>query len=52
MSGFIVTLLRKARWLLRHHPDVMLLADRGESQSRVDEVVTYLSLALLFAPTL
>ena len=22
-------LLRKARWLLRHHPDVMLLADRG-----------------------
>jgi len=21
--------LRKARWLLRHHPDVMLLADRG-----------------------
>ena len=22
-------ILRKARWLLRHHPDVMLLADRG-----------------------
>ena len=22
-------LLRQARWLLRHHPDVMLLADRG-----------------------
>jgi len=22
-------LLRKARWLLRQHPDVMLLADRG-----------------------
>lgn len=22
-------LLRKARWLLRHHPDVMLLGDRG-----------------------
>lgn len=22
-------MLRKARWLLRHHPDVMLLADRG-----------------------
>jgi len=22
-------LLRKARWLLRHHPDVMVLADRG-----------------------
>ncbi|WP_416676338.1 transposase [Egbenema bharatensis] len=22
-------LLRRARWLLRHHPDVMLLADRG-----------------------
>ncbi|WP_369126597.1 transposase, partial [Vogesella mureinivorans] len=22
-------LLRKARWLLRYHPDVMLLADRG-----------------------
>jgi hypothetical protein len=22
-------LLRKARWLLRRHPDVMLLADRG-----------------------
>jgi len=21
--------LRQARWLLRHHPDVMLLADRG-----------------------
>lgn len=25
-------LLRKARWLLRHHPDVMLLADRGNAQ--------------------
>jgi hypothetical protein len=22
-------MLRQARWLLRHHPDVMLLADRG-----------------------
>ncbi len=22
-------MLRKARWLLRHHPDVMILADRG-----------------------
>jgi len=22
-------ILRKARWLLRRHPDVMLLADRG-----------------------
>jgi len=22
---------RKARWLLRHHPDVMLLADRGNA---------------------
>ncbi|BDA72440.1 hypothetical protein CAL7716_066060 [Calothrix sp. PCC 7716] len=22
-------MLRKARWLLRHHPDVMMLADRG-----------------------
>lgn len=26
-------LLRQARWVLRHHEDVMLLADRGESQS-------------------
>ena len=26
-------MLRKARSLLRHHQDVMLLADRGESQS-------------------
>jgi len=25
-------LLRKAQWLLRHHPDVMLLADRGNAQ--------------------
>lgn len=22
-------MLRRTRWLLRHHPDVMLLADRG-----------------------
>jgi Transposase DDE domain len=22
-------LLRKARWLLRRHPDIMMLADRG-----------------------
>ena len=26
-------LLRQARWLLRHHPDVMLLADRGNACS-------------------
>ena len=25
-------LLRKARWLLRHHADVMLLADRGNAR--------------------
>jgi hypothetical protein len=25
-------LLRRARWLLRHHPDVMLLADRGNAR--------------------
>jgi hypothetical protein len=28
-------LLRKARWLLRHHPDVMLLADRGFANHQV-----------------
>lgn len=27
--GEYKAMLRKARWLLRHHPDVMLLADRG-----------------------
>lgn len=24
--------LRKARWLLRHHDDIMLLADRGNAR--------------------
>ena len=24
--------LRKGRWVLRHHPDVMLLADRGNAR--------------------
>jgi hypothetical protein len=28
-------ILRKARWLLRHHPDVMLLADRGFANHEV-----------------
>ena len=30
-------LLRKARWLLRQHPDVMLLADRGFANHRLME---------------
>ncbi|MCU0526672.1 MAG: transposase [Elainella sp. Prado103] len=30
-------LLRKARWLLRQHPDVMLLADRGFANHQLME---------------
>jgi len=44
-------LLRKARWLLRQHPDVMLLADRGFANHEVDGVVTSQSVALLLTLT-
>lgn len=39
-------LLHRARWLLRHHPDVMLLAERGNACSRLDELVAFKPMAL------